>query len=309
MPAVSVVVLVYKVEKYIEQCARALFEQTLDDLEYVFVDDCTPDASMQILERVLEDYPARRGQVKILHNEVNRGQAYSRRRGIEAASGDYIIHCDSDDWPAPDMYERMYTKAVEEKLDMVICAIRRVFLDHSEIQPCITYTDDLLESLLRQDLFHYLPNKLVARSAYNHTLIWPRNNILEDSVLIIQLAYYSRNWGIIGEALYNYRYNPESITSAKHTVEKVDLMRANADLVFSFLKKKGVRRKYREAILCFKYWFKVLSFKFPWKYYFFLYPEANLPLLFDRQLTIRQRMGHLTKLLGIHGISGIFSRK
>ena len=103
MPAVSVIVLVYKVEKYIERCARALFGQTMEDIEYVFVDDCTPDASMEMLERVLDEFPQRRSRVKVLRNDVNRGRAYSRRRGVGAASGEYIIHCDSDDWPEPDM--------------------------------------------------------------------------------------------------------------------------------------------------------------------------------------------------------------
>ena len=116
MPAVSVIIPVYGVEKYIERCARSLFEQTMEDLEYIFVDDCTPDASMDILARVMDDYPARRCQVKVLHNEVNRGLAYTRRRGVEASTGDYIIHCDSDDYVEKDIYEKLYAKATEEGL-------------------------------------------------------------------------------------------------------------------------------------------------------------------------------------------------
>ena len=159
MPAVSVIVLVYKVEKYIERCARSLFEQTLQDIEYIFVDDCTPDRSIEILERVLEDYPERKSQVIILHNERNSGLPFSRRRGVEAASGDYIIHCDSDDWPESDMYAKLYAKASSENLDMVKCFIRRVFDNHIELIPDLTAADDFLEALLFHDIHHYLADR------------------------------------------------------------------------------------------------------------------------------------------------------
>ena len=111
MPAVSVIVLVYKVEKYIERCARSLFGQTLQDMEFIFVDDDSPDRSIEVMERVLEDFPLRRGQVKVIRNEVNLGLPESRRMGVAAATGEYIIHCDSDDWPEPEMYAKLYSKA------------------------------------------------------------------------------------------------------------------------------------------------------------------------------------------------------
>lgn len=66
---VSILVPVYGVEKYIERCARSLFEQTYDNIEYIFVDDCTKDRSIEILQKVLEDYPNRKKQVEILHHE------------------------------------------------------------------------------------------------------------------------------------------------------------------------------------------------------------------------------------------------
>lgn len=71
MPKVSVVVPVYGVEKYIERCARSLFEQTLEDMEFVFVDDCTKDNSIAILEKVILDYPKRKDQIKIIHKIIN----------------------------------------------------------------------------------------------------------------------------------------------------------------------------------------------------------------------------------------------
>lgn len=60
MPKVSIIIPVYGVEKYIERCSRSLFEQTLDDLEYLFIDDCTPDKSIDVLKNILEEYPNRK---------------------------------------------------------------------------------------------------------------------------------------------------------------------------------------------------------------------------------------------------------
>ena len=75
---VSVLVPVYGVEKYIERCAVSLFEQTHRDMEYVFVNDCTPDRSISILRSVIERYPDRAPQVRIIDNEVNRGVGATR---------------------------------------------------------------------------------------------------------------------------------------------------------------------------------------------------------------------------------------
>ena len=125
MPKVSVLVPVYGVEKYIERCARSLFEQTMDDIEFIFVDDCTPDHSIEILKSVIEEYRLRfaekKYEVRIERLPTNSGLAAVRRHGIQLATGDYIINCDSDDWVDVTMYEKMYNKAIEEDADMVVC--------------------------------------------------------------------------------------------------------------------------------------------------------------------------------------------
>ncbi len=103
MIKVSVIIPVYNVEKYIEHCARSLMEQTLMDIEYIFVDDCTPDHSMEILQRVLTDYPERLESIRIIHHTQNSGLATVRNTGLQSAQGEYIKHCDRADWVEPDM--------------------------------------------------------------------------------------------------------------------------------------------------------------------------------------------------------------
>ena len=115
-PLVSVIVPIYGVEPYIEKCARSLFEQSLENMEFIFVNDCTPDKSVEILRQVIEDYPRRYLQIQIIEHEENRGLAMARNSGLLIAKGEYIIHCDSDDWVELDMYEEMYEKALEKNV-------------------------------------------------------------------------------------------------------------------------------------------------------------------------------------------------
>lgn len=110
-PKLSVIVPMWSVEKYIAKCARSLFESTLDDMEFVFVDDCTPDKSVEVLQGVIEEYPKRKSQTIIVRHEVNKGLPQARKTGVAAAHGEFITHCDSDDWVAPEMYEKMLATA------------------------------------------------------------------------------------------------------------------------------------------------------------------------------------------------------
>ena len=74
-PKVSIIVPIYRVEEYIERCAESLFAQTFDDIEYIFVDDCSPDKSVEILQRTLEKYPHRKRLTRIERLSWNSGPA------------------------------------------------------------------------------------------------------------------------------------------------------------------------------------------------------------------------------------------
>ena len=104
---ISVLVPVYGVERYIEECAVSLFEQTYENLEYIFVDDYTPDDSVNILLNVIEHYEKRKEQVRIIRHDYNRGLGAARATALEAASGDFVIAVDSDDKLAIDAIEKL----------------------------------------------------------------------------------------------------------------------------------------------------------------------------------------------------------
>lgn len=97
IPKVSVIVPVYNTERYVERAIISLMEQTLDDVQFIIIDDGSKDNSLNIIKQVIARYPARQGQVTLISRE-NRGVAATRAQGMELATGDYVIHLDSDDW-------------------------------------------------------------------------------------------------------------------------------------------------------------------------------------------------------------------
>ena len=137
MPKISVIVPMYNVEQYIERCATSLLEQTLDDIEYIFISDKSPDNSIGVLKKVLERFPSKAGFVRIVERPTNGGIAAVRRDGILLATGDFVIHCDADDWVDTNLYEKMYTEAIRTKADVVICPIRDEYADHGVTRPLI----------------------------------------------------------------------------------------------------------------------------------------------------------------------------
>ena len=238
MPAVSVIIPVYGVEKYIERCSMSLFEQTLDDIEFIFVDDSTPDRSIQIMSQVLDRYPSRKKQVKVIRHEKNRGLPIARKTGVNVASGQYICHCDSDDWVEPDMYRMMYMKANSECADCVVCDYN--ITDGMSIltrKTGCSSTDK--QKFLRNILFQRdswsLCNKMFARTSYYKGLVFPECNMGEDMALTGQLICFGcKKISYVSRPLYNYYANPDSITrtlDTKRVLQSFEHSIANTDIL------------------------------------------------------------------------------
>lgn len=267
MPKVSVIIPVYGVEKYIERCARSLFEQTLEDIEFIFVDDCTPDKSIEILKKIHEEYPHRKNQVIIHRMEKNSGQAAVRKWGMLNATGDYVIHCDSDDWVDITMYEKMYKKAVEEDSDVIICDYYKSdTINHTEIKVLKKPMDH--DTYFRALLCHKLQpsvwNKLVRRDLCKDNLVFPTQNMGEDLVLMVQIIKRSKKISYLSQPLYYYYSNAESITGLKsfeNVKKRVLQLKENVLLIQKYLIEKGLDIKYKKEIVNLKIFTRTESFK------------------------------------------------
>lgn len=245
MPKVSVIIPIYGVEQYIERCARSLFEQTLDDIEFIFVDDCTPDKSIEILKNVLEDYPLRKKQVLIISHEKNMGLPIARQSGLKVASGDYIIHCDSDDWVDVTMYEKMYNKAIEEGSDVVVCDFCSTDCENEQYSKGLISKEreNVIVDVLLWRIAGCLWNKLVRRKEYtDHDLKYPTHNMGEDAALIVQIFWNAKRISYLPKPLYYYYTNPTSITKDV-TDDKIRQRflqaTANVELIEQFLDGKA----------------------------------------------------------------------
>jgi glycosyltransferase involved in cell wall biosynthesis len=213
---VSVIIPVYNAEPFFERCLRSLFEQTLESIEYLFVNDCTPDGCVPLLEHVLDEYPHRKEQVHIIHHEQNRGAGASRKEGMKAATGEYVIHCDADDWVEFTMYERMYHKAVEEDADIVSCGFYEEGNNGQLVKiPERGEDKELMRKRKWNVLYSSLWSKLVRRSLYVDWDIYPYEgvNYWEDLGVVTRLRFLSRKTVILYEPLYHYNHrNNNSIT-------------------------------------------------------------------------------------------------
>ena len=216
MPKVSVIVPIYRVEDHISRCANSLFRQTLDDIEYIFIDDCTPDRSIDILYDVLQYYPHRKLQTKVLKMERNSGQAVVRRYGVSMSTGEFIIHCDSDDWVEIEMYEQLYKIAKEYHSEVVCCDyILTDGKNENRLIKQVIPNDnvEIVHSLLLGEIHGSLCNKLVHRRLYEEMAIFPTDSMREDLVLMVQILFNANGVSYMPYPYYNYYINPTSITN------------------------------------------------------------------------------------------------
>lgn len=206
---VSVVIPVYNVEQYIERCVRSLMEQTMKEgIEFIFVDDCSPDASVAVLEETVSCYPQRKSQVTIIHNEDNCGPSETRKIGITVAKGDYIAFCDSDDWVEPDMFHLLHSKAIEKDADIVACRYFKEFAENTQ-ESVLRYDGlfqgkDIIENPYYIGLIN-LWNKLIKRTIVLNNLnkVVPCN-YGEDLYLMTYIYFASEKVCFIPDILYHY---------------------------------------------------------------------------------------------------------
>ena len=310
-PKVSVIVPIYGVEAYIERCAVSLFEQTLDDIEYIFVNDCTPDESMKILSQVLSRYPHRTDQVVIINQPKNMGAAKAREVGIKAAKGEYIIHCDSDDWVDKDMYFLMYQEAVAHQSDMLICDwFESDGNKHHAIRQNIGHVSDFMSRVLNRSISGSLWNKLIACYIYHALDFFPTAHMMEDVAYTVQFVLKCRKISYLEKPLYYYYNNEKSICKdISNTACENRCKQAceNIDLIISYLNNNKLDNKYRNEIVVLKNSARVflwpLFMKHPRSYYkrwLSVYPEINNVYPFTSGIAMNLRIIFGLSVIGVY---------
>lgn len=216
-PLVSVLVPIYNVEKYIERCARSIFEQAYEDLEIIFVNDCTPDNSVGVLRKVLAEYPNRIAQTQIINHEKNLGLAGARLTGLKTSTGKYIQNIDSDDYIDKNMISDMVALAEQENADITICDFMYVYTnkkEHIYVNPPL---DPLscLECVLVGIVHSSVCNKLIRRDLFINNRIhqFVGLDLREDFSVLYKLVYYCKRIAYLPKAYYYYRQNASSMVN------------------------------------------------------------------------------------------------
>ena len=211
---VSVIVPIFGVEAWIERFARSLLSQTWTDTEFIFVNDSTPDHSMEVLERVLTGFPGKK--VITVNHEKNLGLPQARLSGLKRASGEYILNADPDDWMEPQMVEKMATAAMASNADVVYCDAIKETTSGSRVMRDKEYSSckELSADIMRFRAHGYLWNKLIRRSLLSPDLFYPTIGMHEDMVLLCQVLGRGGSCKKVNLPLYHY--NRQNVSSMSH---------------------------------------------------------------------------------------------
>lgn len=208
MYKISLCVPIYRVEKYIERCAISLFEQTYPSIEYVFVDDCTDDKSVQILEKTIRNFPEKKEHIRIIHHEQNRGLAAARETAIMNAKGDYLWHVDSDDYIEKNAVSIIMDKYGEDDYDIINIAGIGHYKEYDEpiIHPSFESSEKMCEMFLAHETYLYVWCRIIKRKLYieNNIHMIEGVNMGEDAYIMPQLAFYAKKIVTCNEILYHY---------------------------------------------------------------------------------------------------------
>lgn len=215
---ISVVVPVYGVEKYIAEFAESLFSQSYPHIQFIFVNDGTKDASIDILNSLIDaSYPHLRDKVRII-NKKNGGLPAARKTGMDYVTGDYVCHMDPDDWISPDSISRIAATAARTGADFIYYHYVKEYLNRSSVKKEGLYSIDdksrYIRNMYNHRAYGTLCNKCVRTEVYRkNDVCFPRFSYAEDCFLSSQLAGYSKSMARLDEVVYHYRkFNSSSIT-------------------------------------------------------------------------------------------------
>ena len=250
---ISVLVPVYGVAKHIERCAISLFEQSYEDIEYIFVNDCTPDNSIKILETVLQSYPNRRAQTTIIQHKQNKGLGAARKTALNASTGDFIMHVDSDDYIDTEAISHLVECQEATQADIVTCAFNYFYEDGKETTvhyKCYSKIKTLKLLLIQNTLLPHIWARLIRRSVYTANGIMPIEgiNMAEDLAITPRLIHSAHTIAYIDIPLYYYRINSSASTFSNRLVPKhIESYLKACNVLYVYFKEKDKKNDFRIA--------------------------------------------------------------
>ena len=244
---VSLLIPIYNVEKYIERCAHSLFQQSYKNIEYIFVDDCTKDRSIELLLSTSEKYPERKEQVRIIHHSENKGLAAARKTAIQNCTGQYIMHIDSDDYIDNYAVESCINLAIKQGADIVALGIKHIYKHQIKIE----------SPNIGHNKFEYIDNLLNRKTPVNLVAQFCKKELIKDDALPIiglnfaedyatttRIAYYAEKIVKLEQPVYNYWHENENSYTNNISFSRInDIMKA-FNIIYNFYENKPEFKEY-----------------------------------------------------------------
>jgi glycosyltransferase involved in cell wall biosynthesis len=245
-PRVTIVVPIYNAERTLAKCLDSIMSQSLTDIEILCIDDCSADASVEIVKSL----QARDSRIKLVQHQSNLGPGGARNTGIQLATAQYIASVDSDDYISSTMIDSLYQPAVEGRYDIIVCGLSAIDEDGNTLETYLPRHELIDLRQTPRNIFTLTNpsfcNKLWNKSLFlDHKIFFPNHSYYSDSATTPRILFKARTIYFIGENHYKYCRRSGSITnthSAKHVLDYLRVF----DIIKEFLIEERVWDKHRE---------------------------------------------------------------
>lgn len=210
---ISVIVPVFKVEEYLDQCVKSIVGQSYSDLEIILVDDGSPDKCPQMCD----EWADKDSRIKVIHKQ-NGGLSDARNAGLEIATGDYVAFVDSDDWLAEDFYEVLIRAATENDAQIVASGVVKIdeetqCFSGNNYEERVYSSEEAIQTIMQAEGFHAVAwNKIYQKELFEG-ITYPVNKLHEDEFVTYRLLDRAERLVICQKTVYYYRQRGGSIMS------------------------------------------------------------------------------------------------
>lgn len=223
MIKVSVIIPVFNVGKYLEQCLDSVCSQTLKDIEIICINDGSTDNSYNILCKY-----AKKDSRFIVINQNNKGVSAARNIGVELSKGEFLCFIDSDDYVDSDYLEKLYNAAIDNNCEIACCGFVRFSGFRKSVKKIIskvTVLKSINEKIKIEQIpkHNYIWNKIFLRRSFiNNKLKFVEGRFFEDIEIVIKILNTMGNMVAVPDVYYYYRKNPDSIVHKQNNKKKQD---------------------------------------------------------------------------------------